>query len=455
MRRISWEEAVRLVKSAAGMDSDRRRALALERLRELVSYARENSPLLAEKYKDLPENFALRDLPILDKADLQRGFDDWVTDREVTIAALTRHIREDQASGEQRPFLGRYTVISTSGSTGTPFTMLRDEYHNQIHGALVAQRLMERCPEAFSPMKNRIASVIIAKPGVSSYSSFLRAQKAAGEYGKNMLAIGISRPVREIVGALNSFAPTSLTGYPSVLTALAKEQNEGRLHLALKCVASSAEMLSGKAFDYITGAFKCPVVNNYCMTEGGEIAMSDGSCPNLHVNDDWILVEPVDREGNPTPAGTYSDGALITDLSNYICPIIRYKVSDRILLETSPCACASNFPVMRIAGRVANCFTLRGVMFFPYGLTDDLATLDGVVDFQIARVAADAMEVRLSVDGKFDFDKVARDAESIAYRQLSLCGIDAAKVRVSRQIGANSEKTGKRLVVIDEVKNDV
>ena len=64
------------------------------------------------------------------------------------------------------------------------------------------------------------------------------------------------------------------------------------------------------------------------MTEGGEVAMTH-DCPHLHVNDDWIIVEPVDRDNRPMGmSDEWSAGVLITDLSNYVQPIIRYFVSE-------------------------------------------------------------------------------------------------------------------------------
>ena len=72
----------------------------------------------------------------------------------------------------------------------------------------------------------------------------------------------------------------------------------------------------------------------YSCTEGGFISFqcSEG---HLHVNDDWVILEPVDANGKPVPPGTLSDKLYLTNLANFVQPVIRYEVTvpDRMAIR--------------------------------------------------------------------------------------------------------------------------
>ncbi|MCK8659526.1 hypothetical protein M1M08_31290, partial [Pseudomonas umsongensis] len=66
-------------------------------------------------------------------------FDDWVTDREVTLSAARAFVEDPALVGEK--FRGRYTVGTTSGTTGTRGIFLLDERSLAVTTALLARLL--------------------------------------------------------------------------------------------------------------------------------------------------------------------------------------------------------------------------------------------------------------------------------------------------------------------------
>ena len=66
----------------------------------------------------------LQDLPIVHKAELMHRFSDWVTDPAVTLEALQRFTADPTQIGD--PFLGRYAVWESSGSSGEPGIFIQD-----------------------------------------------------------------------------------------------------------------------------------------------------------------------------------------------------------------------------------------------------------------------------------------------------------------------------------------
>lgn len=59
----------------------------------------------------------------------------------------------------------------------------------------------------------------------------------------------------------------------------------------------------------------------------------------LHLFEDRIIFEVVDRENRPVPPGTFDDKLLITALGGHTLPLIRYELSDSLRLAATPCPC--------------------------------------------------------------------------------------------------------------------
>ena len=391
MKTIEFTDAVRLIDEGAAMPRAQRLQLQKQRLRELVTYARGHSPYFKQLYKDLPENFSLADLPPTEKNVLNEHYNQWVTDPELNKDKVMAYVERD--INDTSLLLGRYTALKTSGSTGNPLPMVRDDYHNKIHSSMISRRLMKGIdPELLSPAKHRIATVIHTSPGASSYCGYLRNRAANPRHADNMMAISVLESIDSIVDKLNAFQPEVLTGYASSLILLANEKAKGTLKISVLAICNSAELLTPEAYRRITEAFDCPVLNNYCMTEGGEIAMANGG-PEMRLNEDWVIVEPVNADKQPVQNNSeFSDGILITDLSNFVQPIIRYYVSDRV--KILPPANDTDFPQLQIDGRVMEAFILGGKQYTMAAIVPKAEIWPGLIKYQAVQTDADTLQIR-------------------------------------------------------------
>ncbi|MCH5233298.1 MAG: phenylacetate--CoA ligase family protein [Muribaculaceae bacterium] len=440
MKNIERQDAFKLVMEASTISHKERLKLQMQRLRELVEYARQNSPYFKSLYKDLPQNYSLSDLPPTKKGILLDNYNDWVTDREINKENVLDYLDRDPADSSL--LLGKYTALKTSGSTGHPLPMVRDSYHNMIHGALMGLRLMKGVDfKIFDPATSKKATILHTSPNASSYSGFLREVNANKEFAHNYLAISVLESIDQAVYKLNGFQPDILTGYASSLLMLALEKEKGNLDINPKLIGNSAELLTDEAFKRISKAFGCPVVNNYCMTEGGEVAMANGS-PELFINEDWVIVEPVDKDMNPiTNPDEYSDGVLITDLSNFVQPIIRYYVNDRVKLY--PPKDEISLPVLKIDGRVADTFTLCGKQFSMVNIITKAEVWPGLLKYQIVQTDPDSMEVRGICAPGFDPEEVLKSLASKLEEYFHGYGCENAKFNFSLQPLLYNERGGK------------
>lgn len=393
MKTIELSEAKRLVAEGLAMSHEERMNVQQKRLYELVAYVKENSPYFAKLYANVPDNFELADLPVTQKKTLMENYDDWVTDRRLHKDEVLEYVRRDPTK-DQSLLLGQYTALCTSGSTGTPLPMVRDDHRNKIHGQLISRRLMGGVDiDVLDISKHKRASIIHLYNGASSYGAFNRMKAAHPESADNLLGVSALDSIDNIVRQLNEFQPETMAGYPSAIVPLAVEQMKGNLHLNLKHIATSAELLSEKNFNLLREAFKCPVANNYCMTEGGEVAMTH-NCPHLHINEDWVIVEPVDKNMQLIDnEEEWSEGILVTDLSNFVQPIIRYYVGDVIRIHHQPLDCCS-LPRMEIRGRSFDSYTICGKTFTTIGIDSKAELWPGLIKYQFIQTSPTSLEIR-------------------------------------------------------------
>ena len=445
MKSISRDQALKWVIDGEHQKNDERIADSNKRLHDLVLYVQEHSPYFKDAYKDISETFTLQDLPVTTKSGLMECYDRWTTDPEVTEESVRAYLADVENVEEK--YLGRYTALSTSGTTGSPMPMVRDEYHNIIHGCLMEKRLLKGIDAGF--LSSKVASIIATDGFVSSYSSALRMKKQLGERSDQFLILSILTPIEEIVEKLNSFQPEMLTGYPSVLAVLAREKLVGRLSIAPDVIASSAEKMTRDTYETLRKAFNCPILDNYCSTEGGEIAMS---CSHgyLHLNADWILLEPVDEDLKPVKADEWSSGVLITDLTNFVQPIIRYHVGDCVRFSGHPCSCGSPFPVIEISGRMGDSLSLNGrQVAFPilYFLLSDVQNL---ASWQIIQIEKEAIQLRFVENHESTREVVGMEACEKLQQSLKAYGCGECTITISDEVFMKNPKGGKTPYVINK-----
>jgi phenylacetate-coenzyme A ligase PaaK-like adenylate-forming protein len=108
------------------------------------------------------------------------------------------------------------------------------------------------------------------------------------------LQLSVLRPVDEWVERLDAFRPAFLAGYRTALRLLAHEQRR-RLDLAIapSLVWSGGEHMTPAARHEIERALGAVVIDEYGSSECLSIAVG---CSHgwLHLNADWVVLEPVD-----------------------------------------------------------------------------------------------------------------------------------------------------------------
>jgi len=390
-------------------------AAAHARCDTLIRFARARSPFYGDAWTHLHGgHLELADLPVVGKRTLMDAFDDWCTDREVTRAAVDSFLEHRAHIGER--FLGRHVVWTSSGSTGEPGIFVQDDAALATYDALVTAQL---AGPGFAGCKwqdvvaqhGRAALITADTDHFASIASWRR--KANGTPWLDMKSFAVTQPVPDIVRALNSYQPAFVSSYPTVLSLLAEEQAAGRLAIRPAALWSGGEGLSHSARREIERVFGCPLQNEYGASEC--LAIAHGCREGwLHVDADWVILEPVDSDYRPTPPGTLSHTVLLTNLANAVQPLIRYDLGDSVRAMAGLCACGSPLPAVQVEGRNDDVVVLLArdgtpMPLVPLALTTVIEDAADVHRFQIVQTASDGLALRLT-----DADRVRAAATAVA-----------------------------------------
>ena len=429
-------------------------AAAARRVDELLRFARLQSPFYEQHWRSLPsDRHTLRDVPVVTKSELMARFDDWATDRSVTRSAVAEFLADRSHIGQL--FLGKYLVWKSSGSTGEPGVFVQDRTALAVYDALLAvemqsPRVASRYAWGFLAQGGRAALVVATGDHFASIASWQRVCRGAP--WPNARAFSVMEPMHDLVAQLNAYQPAFLASYPTTLGLLADERRAGRLTIAPTCIWSGGEYLSASSRAAIERAFGALVVNEYGASECMSIAHSCAE-GRLHVNGDWVVLEPVDRDYRPTPVGEPSHTALLTNLANRIQPVIRYDLGDSITVSPTPCACGSALPSIRAEGRRDDVLSLRArdgqyVRLLPLALTSVVEDVTVDHRFQLVQSAPDRIDVRLAVSDPRQRSAQWQAVQRALSQYLARQSLDNVQLHLASQPPVPDPRSGKAREVI-------
>ncbi len=238
-----------------------------------------------------------------------------------------------------------------------------------------------------------------------------------------------------------------LGGYPSNLELLIDEQKNGQLHINPVLIMTGGEYLSDSLRTQLASAFGCYVQTSYACTEGGTIAC-ECTEQHLHINDDWVIVEPVDKNNQPVPDGVQADKILLTNLFNYTQPFIRYEVTDRVTLHNEPCKCANPSPWLTLEGRSDDVISFtqdgRTIKLAPLAIYATLKEVHELRRFQLAAHQANHIaELRLEPMDGVTKEDAFQNAKSALEHFFSAHGLHGITIILSDEQPRQDTGSGK------------
>jgi len=323
-----------------------------KRLNNLLNHAVSST----EYYSQYKNYNSLKDFPIIDKNIIKKYYDKFIS---INYKNKALH------------------SMSTSGSTGTPFTIYQDMNKRKrvlaeiiYFGELCGYNLGDR---------NAYLRVWTNK----NKKNFFDAWK------QNLIMIDISKldksnlkKIRDII--IKDKKLKCILGYATSLDIISRyllEQGDNPNMFNVKIVISGAEVLSEKTRMNLKKVFGCDVVSRYSNQENGILAQELIDKNYFIINNASYYFEFLklnsDEEANPGELCR----VVLTDLYNYAMPMIRYDTGDLAIVEEHH---KYGKVITSIEGRKVDfIYTTNGNMLSPYVVINNMWDFDKIKQYQL------------------------------------------------------------------------
>ncbi len=391
-----------------------------QRLAQLVDVAR-----TTRAYAGLSSSSSA---PAIDKQQLMERFDDHV----VPGAPRRETVFPFLSAGRPGELLdGRFAVTTTSGTTGEVGVFVVDDASFARLRATVFARIFrgQLRAEGFALLarrRYRLAFVVATGSHTMTSVMALRMPRVGRAFA-DVRTLSVDEPLARLVEALNAAPPQLLHSYSTVLEVLANEALHGRLRIEPEIVTAGSEALTPTGRALIARAFPTAAVREtWGATEHVALA---SSCPlgHLHINEDAAVVEVVDADDRPVPAGTWGDHVLVTNLLNHTQPLLRYRLFDRVCVDETTCPCGAPFVRVQVEGRTDDVLYLHdGVRFQshpPIPWETALLGTPGLVQFALVHEEQNHLRWLVVVDEDAVTDAVVAAVSARVTRYLDEHGL--------------------------------
>lgn len=296
------------------------RALQENKLRAVVGHAYENVPY----YRSLFDSAGLSPDDIQTVEDLTRV--PVTTKDDLKAAGLQRTV----ARGTD---LASCVSMLTSGTTGKPFRI----YLSHAEGAA---QLLTHFRAVYSIGFRPHDRMVILGPGETAPQ---RLRFRLGLFRTDVILGWLS--VDDQIRRLRETRPTLLWCYPTNLHALLHALDYRLSKLASpRILITSSEVLPRALVEMLQADLDMDIFNLYGCMEMGRIAVECTTHEGLHVNADQLILECL-ADGQPAAPGQPGQ-VVITSLSHFVMPFIRYRLGDICTLLDHSCSCGCSFPLM-------------------------------------------------------------------------------------------------------------
>ena len=213
--------------------------------------------------------------------------------------------------------------------------------------------------------------------------------------------------IREFTARVRRHRPGLVFGHAHSLYLVACElKKAGVADVRPNGVISTAMPLHDWQRAVIEEVFGVPATDRYGCEEVSLIASECERHDGLHVAAESVYTE-VEPSGH----------LLVTDLSNYAMPLIRYRVGDVVTVSDDPCPCGRGLPrIGKVMGRDADyVVTPAGSLISGISLTENFAVLvGGVAQMQLVQEEVTFLRVRMVPDERFSAASRGQIAKLVA-----------------------------------------
>jgi phenylacetate-CoA ligase len=412
------------------------RQLQLDRMRAVVAHAFENVGLFRERMRerDMGPNSlrSLEDvakLPFTTKTDLRDTY---------PFGMFAKSLRDV------------VRVHASSGTTGKPIVVAYTKEDVQVWTSVMVR--------SFAACGLHEGDIIQNAYGYGLFTGGLGAHYGAEGLGATVIPISGGNTDRQLM-VMKDFGVTAICCTPTYFLHLIDRANQMGVDLKslpLRAGVFGAEPWTDSMRRHIEATTNIKAYDIYGLSEiiGPGVAIECACHDGLHIFEDHFYPEIIDPEtGRVLPDG--QEGELVlTTMSKWAMPMIRYRTRDITSLLPGTCSCGRTIRRMRRIGRRSDdMLIIRGVNVFPSQIEAVLLEVEGTMPhYQIILTrnhGLDQMEVQVEVTPQVFSDKVGA-LEALAQKLGDtierVIGIRVQLTLVEPQTLQRSEGKAKRVI---------
>ena len=365
-------------------------SLQTKKLKRLLHYAYEHSAYYRSSFEragitaEMIDSTPLSAFPVMDKSVLMSQFEEIITVPDLTQEEI-RDFDEKETTGKKL-FQDKYHIVHSSGSTGTPKYFVYDEsaWNSMLLGIVRGALWNMTMPEIIKFLIHGPRIVYIAATD-GRYGGSMAVGDGVNGVGAKQIYLDINTPLDEWISSVKKFKPNMIIGYPSAVKILAELVEKGDLDLKVLRIVTCGEPLGASLRKYLEGVFGSDVINFYGASESLSLGVESSPKEGMLLFDDMNIIE-------------IQDGVMyLTCLYNFVQPLIRYRLSDQLTLQ-SPNA-ESRYPFTRAVGLLGRSEDIlwfcdgNGKQEFLHPLAVEGFCIEGLRDYQFRQISPDTFEM--------------------------------------------------------------
>jgi phenylacetate-CoA ligase len=403
---------------------------------KLIQYASQNIPyykrIIQEYNIQFSEDTIFEDIkkfPLLTKEIIRNNFDQLYKFRDNT-----------------------YYRNSSGGSTGEPVIFYQDR--DYFTWGLATKILFDEWAgrKIGEPMVKLWGSMRDILGSSQGFKDYLRQQIS----GVTILRSSkmTDQDKHQYVRRINQIKPCLILAFANSIDELTRFIQEHHLPVySPQAIMTSAGVLYPEVCARIERVFQAPVFNRYGSREVGDIACNCEKSLGLHIIPDIHYLEIVDDEGKEVKLGE-SGNIIVTLLTNYAMPLIRYKIGDLGILSLENSECGHELPLLeKVVGRINSSFKNKFGDFISAGIFFPLFYFqDNIQQFQIIQEMVDSILINLVLIDKTKLKDMDNNFKEINQKIEKIMG-HKTKIKYNIVDEIKPSSSGKYLYAFSKVEN--
>jgi len=404
-----------------------RRRRQWEKLINILQHAYHNVPFYKEKFdsvgikpEDIKNEEDYHKIPVTSKQDLRNNFPHKIVAQNYRI----RDLRFSNTSGTSgRPLI----LVHDNRDINYKYaSMLRSRY---LMGSEIGDKVLRIAPNECQPclpdgsspdinLMNYLYMRLMRHPAWRQAEYIFLERKIINplfhcrSFPPPLKSAFKERHLDFFIKQIMDIKPDVLTGYPLYLYLIAKLIEKKKVVIkGIKAVDLTAGLSTTGLREYLERQFNAPVYQIYGGCEFGRFA---SSCPDsdgmMHIIDDLCYVEFIDHEGRAVQERQLGN-IIVTSLTNYAMPLIRYEHGDVGWYMNEICRCGRTTRLMDVKGRLQDLIiTKNGDILTTEFFFEKFLGYPGILLFQLLQRELDRYEFLIVKEEGYKLDlKKIRD----------------------------------------------